>query len=197
MHAWDVLEITSDKIYLKKWVQVRVLEAKNPNYVWRTWYISKKYVRPIEGFAYNYVPPVTENTTESAVDLNPNEEDLIFNSAWSETWSTDNTWFDSIFNWLEEDTSTWTDNTTEEEELDISKIFGDLWDEGNSSNQDNSNSSDDTSYNNDWWNSDEDYYQYNTDSEWNSYQDLSDNWTTTNDPTATEEEIDFAQLFTF
>ncbi|EKE27430.1 MAG: hypothetical protein ACD_3C00208G0007 [uncultured bacterium (gcode 4)] len=46
----DVLEVTSEKVYLNKWIQIRVVNAKYPRYNDRVGYIAKRLVAPIEWY---------------------------------------------------------------------------------------------------------------------------------------------------
>lgn len=50
---WDQLEVTSEKVYLNRWIQVRVATSSIKRYEWRTWYIAKRLLAPIEGYEYS------------------------------------------------------------------------------------------------------------------------------------------------
>lgn len=88
---WDTLEVTSEKVYLNRWVQVRVITAKHSRYVWRTWYVAKRLLSTLEWYEYTPVietpavieTPVVEKPAlevpaeETTDDSDVNLEDII------------------------------------------------------------------------------------------------------------------------
>ena len=79
MNAGDVLEVTSDKIYMKRWVQVKVLNAKHPRYNGRVGYVAKWLMNPIEGYAYIQPeqPQADQNAEAPASAETTNTEDQL------------------------------------------------------------------------------------------------------------------------
>ena len=90
LEKWDTLEVTSDKLYLSKWIQVRVSDSKTAKYIWRTWYVAKALVQVIDG--YEFAPEQIDtsvNPVDTSVLDNPPPFEL--NSAPAdESASTDN-----------------------------------------------------------------------------------------------------------
>ncbi|EKE29060.1 MAG: hypothetical protein ACD_2C00239G0002 [uncultured bacterium (gcode 4)] len=72
LNNWDVLEVTSEKVYLNKWIQVRVANALHPRYNDRVWYIAKRLVTPIEW--YQAINSYTEDVGTLAGDPEQNQE---------------------------------------------------------------------------------------------------------------------------
>ena len=76
LNQGDVLEVTSEKVYLNRWIQVRVVDAKSARYNWRTGYVAKRLLAPMEGFEYTapveeVAPaPVEETPADLMPDLN-------------------------------------------------------------------------------------------------------------------------------
>lgn len=82
LENWDILEVTSDKIYLNNWIQVRIIESKVPRYAWRVGYIGKKLVKPIEWYIYVNNTPEYNNQENNTNYVNENY--IPMNSAPSE-----------------------------------------------------------------------------------------------------------------
>lgn len=58
LNQGDILEVTSEKVYLNRWIQVRVVDAKHPRYNWRTWYVAKRLLSELSW--YEYIAPIVE-----------------------------------------------------------------------------------------------------------------------------------------
>lgn len=90
LKKWDILEVTSDKLYLDKWIQVRVVQSELASrYIGRTWYIAKGLVEVVPwfesatsntGIAQDPAPEEI-NTNNSSQDLNNEQVPFDLNSA--------------------------------------------------------------------------------------------------------------------
>ena len=114
LENWDVLEVTSEKVYLNRWIQVRVVSAKFERYVWRTWYVAKRLLAPIDGFTYEAPQPEMPAYEDQALtDPSVNLDDTS-----SEDTSSDDLSIEDLMGDLNsapsEDTSESTETTTED-----------------------------------------------------------------------------------
>ena len=67
VHSGDRLEVLDEKVFLGKWLRVRVLSSTHDRYNDRVGYISKKLVTVIETSMF---PPVMESTMDASQDEN-------------------------------------------------------------------------------------------------------------------------------
>jgi uncharacterized protein YgiM (DUF1202 family) len=73
LNQGDILEVTSEKVYLNRWIQVRVVEAKHDRYVGRTGYVAKRLLAPVSGYEY-VAPEETAAVEDTSVDTTTTDE---------------------------------------------------------------------------------------------------------------------------
>lgn len=86
LHRGDRLEALDRKIFLQKWIRVRIVGAEKDGYIGRVGYISKNIVRVIEGTRYQEEAPVLNSAPEEELSVNSdwigdNTGNLTLNSA--------------------------------------------------------------------------------------------------------------------
>ncbi len=86
LHKWDMLETMSEKIYLSKWVRVKITSATISRYNWRIGYIAKQLVKVVEW---------TEYSQTSAENVNLADDSTFINNAQS---NSDSSFMDEYIN---------------------------------------------------------------------------------------------------
>lgn len=72
LHEWDLLEVTSIKIYDRRWIQLRVVTSNTPRYIGRTWYVAKWLLKWLNSSWFNQEEPSAEVPLLSAPSIDPN-----------------------------------------------------------------------------------------------------------------------------
>ncbi|MDD2486928.1 MAG: SH3 domain-containing protein [Candidatus Gracilibacteria bacterium] len=121
----DVLDVTSDKLYLDKWVQVRVAEAQiDGRYVGRTGYVAKRLLEVVSGYEVavveNPVSSDNSNSVELPFELNSAPEDPSAIDENSSEESIDEDTSSDEEDMSEEDTSSEEESSSEEDVSDES-----------------------------------------------------------------------------
>lgn len=95
LHRGDRLEALDRKIFLQKWIRVRVVNTEKDGYIGRVGYISKNIVRVVEGTRYQEEVPALNSAPEEELTVNSdwigdNTGNITLNSAPQEV-TTDST----------------------------------------------------------------------------------------------------------
>ena len=120
LHKGDRLEVLDQKVFLGKWLRVRVLSSTHNRYNDRVGYISKKLVTVDENTAF---APVVEEIAPASEDTVATDESVQLNSAPAE----DTTVSTEDASSAKQDSSSGTTTETESaEDEDLGNLLGDL-----------------------------------------------------------------------
>lgn len=77
LHRGDRLEVLDRKIFLQKWIRVRIVAAQKEGYIGRVGYISKKIVRVVDGMQYPEESSLLNSAPEEDTSLDAISTDWI------------------------------------------------------------------------------------------------------------------------
>jgi uncharacterized protein YgiM (DUF1202 family) len=83
LHRGDRLEVLDRKVFLQKWIRVRIASSQKDGYIGRVGYISKKLVQVIDGTQYPEEMPALNSapSEDPSVDWIGGGNGVSFNSA--------------------------------------------------------------------------------------------------------------------